>query len=312
MIPTGLSYVNGSASNGGTYNSTNGVITWNLSVGANSSGQVTFQATVNSNVAPGAIIADQANISGNGITLQSNAATLVTPYLVTPSAGANGSISPSTPQAANTGGSLTFTATPNSQYAVFQWIDNGSVVQYGGTQYTLSNINANHTISVTFMTLTASPTSPQALGTPVTLTATPHDDPNVEYKFRVGYIDDTGWHWTDLTGYTTSPTYTWTSNDVQTYTLAVWARKIGHANNYDTYASLIYQTPPMSMTASPAAPQLINTPVTLTVSMDSGGHTMEYKYRVGYYDGTGWHWTDLTGYTAATVKCTPLSRQLSA
>lgn len=69
---------------------------------------------------------------------------------VTPSAGPNGSISPSTAQQVPNGGSVTFTATPATGYAVDRWLVDGSAVQGGGTQFTLSNITADHTVKVLF------------------------------------------------------------------------------------------------------------------------------------------------------------------
>jgi len=72
--------------------------------------------------------------------------------LVTPTAGIGGSISPDTVQTVSVGASLTFTATPNSGYAVDGWYLDGatSPVQVGGTSYTLIKIQDNHTIKVTF------------------------------------------------------------------------------------------------------------------------------------------------------------------
>ena len=93
----------------------------------------------------------------NGTTTQTYTVTvtrLAPQYTVTPSAGANGSISPSTVQTVNSGGSAAFTATPDSGYAVDQWIVNGTGVQAGGAGYTASNVTANTTVQVTF-TLTA-------------------------------------------------------------------------------------------------------------------------------------------------------------
>lgn len=71
-------------------------------------------------------------------------------FTITPTAGIGGTISPSTPQVVNSGGSLTFTATPASGYSINQWLLDGSVVQTGGTTYTLSNITANHKVAVSF------------------------------------------------------------------------------------------------------------------------------------------------------------------
>jgi len=100
-------------------------------------------------------------------------------YTVVPSAGANGTVSPSTPQTVNSGGSVTFTATPNTGFAVDQWIVDGSAVQSGGSVYTLTNVSANATVAVTFAQTTMSlSTSSLALsvmntGLNASLTGTP-------------------------------------------------------------------------------------------------------------------------------------------
>ena len=57
---------------------------------------------------------------------------------------------------------------------------------------------------LTSVALTANLASPQVVNTPITLIATPTDGGTVEYKFRAGYTDAAGWHWSDLTGYTTT------------------------------------------------------------------------------------------------------------
>lgn len=77
-------------------------------------------------------------------------------YTVIPNAGANGSISPSTPQVVNAGSTLVFTATPDASYGINQWLLDSIVVQNGGTTYQLSNIQANHTVDVTFAQTTLS------------------------------------------------------------------------------------------------------------------------------------------------------------
>ncbi|MFO0584244.1 MAG: OmpA family protein [Anaeromyxobacter sp.] len=80
-------------------------------------------------------------------------------FTITPSAGANGSISPSTAQTVSSGGSLGFTITPNTGYHVADVLVDGSSVG-AVTGYTFTNVTANHTIAVTFaidtFTITAS------------------------------------------------------------------------------------------------------------------------------------------------------------
>ena len=121
-------------------------------------------------------------------------------YTITPTAGGNGTINPSTAQTVNYGSSLTFTATPNTGYTVNTWSVDGTVVQTGGTTYTLNNITANHTVNVTFtitytITPTAggngtiSPSTPQTVnyGSSLTLTATP----NTGYVVNTWSLDGT-------------------------------------------------------------------------------------------------------------------------
>lgn len=78
-------------------------------------------------------------------------------FTVTPSSGANGAISPAAPQVVNAGSSIVFTAIPNANFAVSQWLLDGNVVQNGGTNYQLNNIQANHTVQVTFTQAVLSP-----------------------------------------------------------------------------------------------------------------------------------------------------------
>lgn len=71
-------------------------------------------------------------------------------YLITPIAGMNGSINPTAPQTALAGSSLNFTATPNAGYQVDQWLLDGGLAQSGGSTFTVSDIDANHTVEATF------------------------------------------------------------------------------------------------------------------------------------------------------------------
>jgi len=72
---------------------------------------------------------------------------------VTPTAGANGTISPSIPQTVAVGTNLTFTAAANVGYTVDSWTLDAATVQTGGTQYTLKNLIANHAVKVSFKSL---------------------------------------------------------------------------------------------------------------------------------------------------------------
>ena len=71
-------------------------------------------------------------------------------FTVTPTAGNGGSISPNTVQTVNCGDEITFTAIPEDDQEVYQWKVNSIVVQTGENSYTLSDIQKNMTINVTF------------------------------------------------------------------------------------------------------------------------------------------------------------------
>lgn len=73
----------------------------------------------------------------------------VTEYTITASAGANGSITPSGAFRVAAGGSQTFTISPSSGYVIDTLKVDGLEVT-ATTSYTFSDVNANHTIEVTF------------------------------------------------------------------------------------------------------------------------------------------------------------------
>ena len=93
----------------------------------------------------------------NNITANHTIAATFTPvtYTITATAGSGGSINPSGTLTVNHGTSLTYTITANSGYQIGDVrVDNISVGAVSG--YTLTNITANHTITVGFVPLTLS------------------------------------------------------------------------------------------------------------------------------------------------------------
>jgi len=70
-------------------------------------------------------------------------------YTITPTAGANGTITPGTPQGVVMGGSATFSIVPNAGYRVLDVLVDGGSVGAVST-YTFTNVTAPHTISATF------------------------------------------------------------------------------------------------------------------------------------------------------------------
>ena len=70
-------------------------------------------------------------------------------FVITPTAGAHGTITPGTPQTVNHGGSVTFTITPDLNYTVDNVVVNG-VSKGAITTYTFTDVTANGTIDATF------------------------------------------------------------------------------------------------------------------------------------------------------------------
>jgi hypothetical protein len=74
-------------------------------------------------------------------------------FTITPSADSKGTISPKTAQDVDCENDITFTATPNDHYEVDCWSVNDAIVQTGGDSYTISNVQEDATINVTFKQL---------------------------------------------------------------------------------------------------------------------------------------------------------------
>ena len=74
----------------------------------------------------------------------------VATFTLAPMMSPNGSISPNMPQTINANTNITFTATPDPNFIVDQWKVDGQLVQTGGASFTLVNVNADHSVQVTF------------------------------------------------------------------------------------------------------------------------------------------------------------------
>jgi hypothetical protein len=85
-------------------------------------------------------------------------------FVITPSAGAGGVISPATPQTVSYGGSQKFDFLPNSGYLVddvkVDGVSKGTI-----TTYTFTDVTAAHTIAVTFKRASRMFYLPLVLGT---------------------------------------------------------------------------------------------------------------------------------------------------
>lgn len=103
----------------------------------------------------------------DGYKLDQKTVTAEVVYTVTPSAGANGTISPSTPQTVNSGATTTFTITPNSGYTASASGCGGSLA---GSTYTTGAITANCTVTASFSSSATAPTVTTSRVTNITQT----------------------------------------------------------------------------------------------------------------------------------------------
>ncbi|MGA3118781.1 MAG: PKD domain-containing protein, partial [Syntrophobacteraceae bacterium] len=146
----------------------NGSISPAGSVTVNSGASQTFTITPGSGYQVASVLVDGTSVGAVTTYTFSNvtgnhtiSATFVSgPFTITPTAGANGSISPATAVTVKSGASQTFAITPASNYQVSSVLVDGTSVG-AVTTYTFSNVTANHTISATFAmnTYTITPTA---------------------------------------------------------------------------------------------------------------------------------------------------------
>jgi Divergent InlB B-repeat domain len=189
--------INASAGSGGN-------ISPNGSFSRDAGDNQTFTATPNSNYVIDQWLVDGSVVQNGGTSytlynIQVGHSVQVTftyvppQYTINASAGSGGSISPSGSFTKNAGDSQPFTATPNANYTVNQWLVDSGVVQTGGNSYSLNNIQSAHSVQVTF-THASSPiaSNPKLTGTTFTLSVPTQIGFNyiLEYK---NSLSDTSW-----------------------------------------------------------------------------------------------------------------------
>ena len=159
---------------------------------------------------------------------------------------------------------------------------------------------------LTTVYVTASPDSPQAPNTPITLTAASIGGVEVQYQFWL-YNPAATTAWSQLQAYSPQATCTWTPTASGTYLLSVTAQDAIS----DTVNTLLYYTingsPPLtsvSVSAASASPQLVNTPITFTAAA-TGGTNVQYQFWIYNQTGTP-AWSQLQAYSStATCQWTP-------
>ena len=136
---------------------TNGTISPSGAVTVNSGSSQTFSFTpatgykVSSILVDGTAATTASSYTFSGVTANHTISVSFAPitYTITPSAGANGTISPAGTVTVNSGASQTFTITPATGHQVASVLIDGATAG-ALTSYTFSGVTANHTISATF------------------------------------------------------------------------------------------------------------------------------------------------------------------
>ena len=272
----------------------------------------------------------QDGVSG---TVMSNAAW----YGVSGLTGVTLSTAPTSPQAVNTGITLTLNATGGTQVLYGYWLYSatagtwtqlqgfssvnsltwtpttaGSYLISGAAEDALTgevfSASAWYLISsgtpLTAVALTASQPSPQPVNTALTLTATATGGSSLTYQFWC-YSVTTG-AWNQLQAFTPANTVSWTPSAPGLYLLSTTAQD--GSSGQQKSASLWYTVsgPPLtavSLAEMPVSPQSVNTTVTLTATA-SGGTAVQYQFWA--YSATTQSWSQLQALsTSSTCTWTP-------
>jgi len=202
--PAGWTVAN--ISDGGLYTAALGQLRWGPFVD-NSTRTLTYAVTPPAGTTGVKTFQGVASFNGFSQSITGDTTMTVTTYTITPSAGANGTISPNKTQTGAVGGAVTFTATPSAGYQIAGWTLDGNTVYisgklangpYLGTTCRVT-FTADHTIAVAFTlktynvipmmtnngTVSPSTTQVVASGGSVPFTATPATG----YTVDTWYVD---------------------------------------------------------------------------------------------------------------------------
>ena len=236
------------------------------------------------------------------------------------------------PQPVNTSITLTATATGGTQVQYQFWVYNANATptwqqlqaySASATCTWTPSLAGNYLLSVTALdgsaaanttcwyaiigiplsavSVTPSPASPQPVNTPITLTAKATGGSDVQFQFWV-YNANASPAWSQLQGYSASPTCTWTPATAGNYLLSATAQDESTGAGVNTMLWYVVTGGPLvsvSATAAPASPQPINTQVTFTATA-TGGTSLQYQFWV-YNANASPAWSQLQGYSASTT-----------
>jgi hypothetical protein len=194
---------------------------------------------------------------------------------ITPTAGTGGTITPSTPQTVNFGGSATFTIAPNVGYRILDvkvdGVSNAGAVAAGS--YTFTNVTANHTIEATFEILKYTITVTAGANgtiTPGTKTVNYGDSPTFTITPNTGYkIVDVKVDGVSNAGAVAAGSYTFT-NVTADHTIAA---------TFEILRFTITPTAGANGTISPSTPQTVDYggSATFTITPNTGYRILDVK-----------------------------------
>ena len=158
---------------------------------------------------------------------------------------------------------------------------------------------------LSMVSVTSSLPSPQRVWIPITFAATATGGLDVQYQFKL--YDVINQVWSTLQDYSTQSTCTWLPPDASSYLLSVTA--CDESTGAQVNTTLAYTITPspltaISVTAAPTAPQVTNTPITLTATATNG---LNVQYQFWVYNAAATPaWSQLQAYSSsATCVWTP-------
>ncbi len=178
---------------------------------------------------------------------------------------------------------LTYTATPPSAGAGWFTFTGSYAINNAVISTAIPNTGAGTRMIIPTVTLSASPASPRALNTPITITASNAGVPNVEYEFQIDGVVSRA--------YAASNSYVWTPSlvgDIKTSKLKVRYRDSTTPANasafsqevdYEIKPALAVVNPNPSPAASTRVPgQVVTFTADTKVVGVAGGANVEYKF----------------------------------
>ena len=185
---------------------------------------------------------------------------------------------------------------PAGSYLFSVWVRDAS----SPAGYDAYDSSHSYTLTVTPCTgvgVSISPASPQSIGTPVTVNATPSGCPNARYQF---WLLPPGGTWSIVQPYSSSASFNWSTagRAAGSYLFSVWVRDLSSQASYDAYDSshsytlTVVPCTGVNVTISPASPQTVGTPVTVGATA-SGCSNPRYQFWLLAPGGT---WTVVQPY----------------